>query len=241
MNLYDPDGLTMRANWVEDTRLGGRNDLAGYYAAITFIDDEIGRILAKLEETGQADNTIILLTSDHGDMLGSQGTYLKRKPWEESAQVPGILRYRAGVTAGRRLDLLFSHVDVVPTLLGLARIPAPEGIDGQDLSRYLFSAEQGGVEPDEQRPSSVYLQSYTPTEQDEFPPWRGVRTERHTYARNQDGPWMLYDNQQDPFQLDNLVDKPEHAELQSRLDAEVMAWFERSGDDWRERRDLPYR
>lgn len=238
MNLYDPDGIRMRPNWVDGIRNGSRRDVAGYYAAITFIDDEIGRLLEVIEAKGQTQDTIVLLTSDHGDMLGSQGTYLKRKPWEESIQVPGVIRYPAGITPADRSDLVFSQVDMTPTLLGLAGVEVPEDMDGADLSATLFD---GPEKPSDEAPESVYLQSYTPTEQSEFPPWRGVRTARYTYARHENQPWLLYDNQTDEFQSENLVDKPEHVELRAELDKMTMDWFEKTGDTWDERSDLPYR
>ena len=240
MNLYDPDGLRMRENWVDDVRLGLRIDISGYYAAITFIDDEVGRLLDALEETGKAENTIVLLTSDHGDMLGSHGTNLKRKPWQESVQAPGVLRYPAAVESNQKTDLLASHVDVVPTLLGLAGVESEVEMDGRDLSPHLFSAEHGG-QVEAQVPESVYLQSYTATERNEHEPWRGVRTERYTYARHADRPWLLYDNQADPYQRNNLAGKPEYAELEDRLKAMTTQWFESSGDDWTELHDRPYR
>lgn len=241
MNLYDPEAITLRPNWVEGARFGSRNDLAGYYAAITFIDDEIGRVLEALEAGGKANDTIILLTSDHGDMLGSHGEFLKRKPWEESVLVPGIVRYPAGIPAGVEPDVLLSHVDVVPTLLGLARVGVPEAIEGADLSRYLFSAEQGGETPDDGAPDAVYLQSYTPTEADQYPPWRGIRTSRYTYARHEQGPWLLFDNEADAYQIENLAEDPASAATVEELDRRTMAHFERTGDSWRERRDAPYR
>ena len=108
---------------------------------------------------------------------------------------------------------------MVPTLLGLADIPAQPDMQGRDVSALLTGA--GG-----EAPESVYLQSYTSTERDEFPPWRGVRTERHTYARHEDRPWMLHDNQQDPFQLANLAGKPTHGKLETELDALTTQWFE---------------
>lgn len=246
MNMYDPDMLTMRGNWSGPVQLrpgrtiGGRLDLAGYYAAITFLDDEIGRIVQVLKQTGQFQNTILLITSDHGDMLGSQGTFLKRKPWAESLQVPGVVHYPAAVPHGQELTLPFSHVDVVPTLLGLAGMPQRDAMSGLDLSAHLLAPEHGRRK-DPPAPESVYAQSYTPTERGEFPPWRGVRTERYTYARRKNGPWLLYDNEQDPFQRDNLIGKPAHSGLQARLDDLTMDWFRRTGDDWRERADRPYR
>ncbi len=245
MNMYDPDLLTMRENWNGEVQLrnnrtiGSRNDLAGYYAAITFLDDQVGMIVEALKNSGQYENTLIFITSDHGDMLGSQGTLLKRKPWAESLQVPGIVHFPGNVPKGQELDFPFSHVDVVPTLLGMAGLPQHESIAGLDLSAHLMTAdqnEQSGLSA----PESVYLQSYTPTEQSEFPHWRGVRTDRYTYARHEDRAWVLYDNEQDPFQLENLADKPEHAELQAQLDMMTTEWFERTGDDWSERSDMPY-
>lgn len=247
MNMYDPDALTMRENWngaAERARgrsIGSRSDIAGYYAAITFIDNEVGRIVDALKKTDRFENTILFITSDHGDMLGSQGTYLKRKPWAESINVPGILHYPAGARAGAETNLPFSHVDVAPTLLGLARLPIPQGVSGRDLSRYMFTEEQGGAPEATADVESVYLQSYTPTEQSLFPAWRGVRTARYTYARHERNAWLLYDNEADPFQKDNLADKPEHRELQAKLDGMTMDWFERTGDSWRERSDMPYR
>jgi len=247
MNLYHPDELTMRPNWQEDVFLGGRSDIAGYYAAISFIDHEVGRLMDALEENGQAENTIVLFTSDHGDMLGSHGRFLKRKPWEESILVPGILRYPAGAEAGQKSDLLFSHVDMAPTLLGLAGLAPPANMDGRDLSLFLArpgkdqdaagdTAAAAGPEPE-----SVYLQNYTPTEREEDPPWRGVRTKTHTFARHENEVWVLYNNEEDRYQLENLAGKPEAAEVQAQLDETTQAWFEKSGDDWRERQDMPYK
>ena len=96
-----------------------------------------------------------------------------------------------------------------------------------------------GIGGDE--PESVYLQSYTPTERNEFPPWRGVRTARHTYARHEDRPWLLYDNHEDPFQLANLAGNPSHHELESELDTLTTRWLEDTQDAWVELRDRPYR
>ncbi len=246
MNMYHPDMLTMRENWsgpIQRERgqaLGSRSDIAGYYAAITFIDDEVGRIVAALKQAGRFENTLILITSDHGDMLGSHGTVLKRKPWAESLQVPGVVHYPTVVPAGQELSVPFSHVDVVPTLLGLAGMDGAGSMSGTDLSAHLLAPEHGGMS-DASPPESVYAQSYTRTEQDEFEPWRGVRTERYTYARHKDRPWLLYDNESDPFQMENLAGQPAYSRLQAELDALTMEWFERTGDDWRERADRPFR
>jgi len=243
MNIYEPDGLAMRENWVDDVRDGLRNDVAGYYAAITFIDNEIGRLLEALASSGKAENTIVLLTSDHGDMLGSQGLSSKHKPWEESIRVPGILRYPAGIEARSGDDALFSHIDVAPTLLGLAGVPTPQTMEGRDLSSLVLRPEHGGRSADERAElqSPVYLQSCSATSPEHDAPWRGVRTERYTYVRRAEAPWLLYDNQEDPYQLNNLVGKPQHSETEAELDRLTLERFEHTGDDWTERPELPYR
>jgi len=234
MNLYDPDALTMRRNWNPESPLDSRIDIAGYYSAITFIDNEVGRILNVLQEAGKTENTIVLLTSDHGDMLGSHGRRLKRKPWEESIRIPGVLRYPAAVAAGRTLSFPFSHVDMVPTLLGLAGLPARPNMHGRNHAARLTGS------PKAESPDSVYLQSYTPTEGNEFPSWRGVRTQRYTYARHEDRPWLLYDNESDPFQMRNLVGQAEHHALEQELDRLTLSWLDETQDAWVELEDRPY-
>jgi arylsulfatase A-like enzyme len=125
--LYDPEKIELRKNWKAGAKQHGtRQAIAGYYAAMACLDEQIGRLLKKLDQIGQRDNTIVFVTSDHGDMQVSQGTFLKRKPWEESVRVPGIFRWPAALEAGRQSDAPFSHVDVVPTLLELCGShPAP--------------------------------------------------------------------------------------------------------------------
>ena len=107
-------------------------------------------------------------------------------------------------------------------------------VSGRDLSANLKGA--GSEEPE-----SVYIHSYTETESAQFPAWRGVRTKTHTYARHQQQPWVLYDNEKDPYQMTNLAGRPESSELQARLDTMTTEWFAEVGDDWRVRDDLPYR
>ena len=135
--MYDPAKLKMRPNWKAGTRMGSRKDIAEYYAMITAIDDNIGRLLDELDQLSLTDDTLILVTSDHGDMLGSQGMFLKRKPFEESIRVPGVVRYPRKIAAGRTKRTLFTHVDFAPTLLGFCGVKPPTDMQGRDLSRTL--------------------------------------------------------------------------------------------------------
>ncbi len=232
--MYDENAVTLRGNWRPGApRLGSRADLARYYAAITGVDREIGRILARLGELGLADDTIVFVTSDHGDMLGSHGAMLKRKPWEESIRVPGVLRWPAGLAAGRIVRAPFSHVDVVPTLLGLAGVAPPRGMHGFDHSDSL-RGRQVAV------PELAHLMIHTKSEE-KLPPWRGVRSAKYKYARFEDRPWLLHDLEVDPLELHNLVDDPAHRALIARFDAAIQRRMVDTADSWQEQHDAPYR
>ncbi len=232
--LYDPAELVMRPNWQEGTRFGSREDIARYYAAVTAIDEQLGRLMRLLDELGLADDTIILFTSDHGDMLGSQGSAFKCQPWDESIRVPGIVRYPRGIAGGQRSDMLISHVDFMPTLLSLCGVSAPDDLHGRDLSGRLMgrTARSGTAATAEEE--AVVLQIYEPRQQLENVPagWRGVRTKRYTYARFEDRPWMLHDLQEDPYERRNLVDDPAHDALRERLEGMIRREMARTQDTW---------
>ena len=224
--LYDPWRLVMRPNWVEGIRMGSRQDISSYYAQITAVDDQVGRLLATLRELQLDAQTIVVLSSDHGDMLGSQGLRLKRKPWEESIRVPGIIRYPARVRAGQQTDAILTHVDFAPTLLSLCGVRPPRSMQGEDLSRLLLGKGQP-------LPDSAFLQIFGPFEGDGTPfGWRGVRTDRYVYARQRQQPWVLYDLVRDPYQQQNLAGDPAYSRLQAEMERRLARWQRRTGDDW---------
>lgn len=250
LKQYDADKLTMRENWQPDSEVssarpgiptnlrrpgmpqatyvktGGKEEVAAYYAAITAVDDQVGRLLQTLKETSRDNDTIILFTSDHGDMLGSHGLRRKRKPHEESAGVPGLMRWPAHIPKGRVVDTLFSHVDMPPTLLALAGIEVPKRMQGSDLSRVALGLTTEG-------PDAVLLQIFVPFTPDQIhTPWRGIITDRYTYARYESAPWVLYDNQNDPWQLTNLAANPLHAKLVHELNQKLTALMKSKGDAW---------
>jgi arylsulfatase A-like enzyme len=223
---YDPATLNMRANWVEGVLGAGRNEMAAYYAAMTAVDEQVGRLLKALEDLGRAQDTIVLFTSDHGDMMGSHGQRLKRKPWEESVRVPGIVRYPARVRPGRTSEALLSHVDLTPTLISLCGLPVPDDMQGTDLSRVILGTSDRG-------PDSAFFQIFVPFAGDGTPnPWRGVRTQRFMYARTEAGPWVLHDLSIDPYELKNLADDPTLANTRAEMEAKLAGWMKRTGDSW---------
>jgi arylsulfatase A-like enzyme len=223
---YDPAKLTMRPNWVEGTPGAGRKEIAAYYAAITAVDDQVGRLLAELKQLNLENDTIVVFTSDHGDMLGSHASRLKRKPWEESIRVPGIVRYPAVMTPGRVSNALLTHVDLGPTLLSLCGIAVPKTMQGTNLAPLFLGKTDRG-------PDSAFFQIFVPFAGDATPrPWRGVRTETHMYARSKEGPWLLYDLVNDPYEQKNLSDDPSSRPLLDRMDAKLADWMTRTGDSW---------
>lgn len=223
---YDPAKIDLRKNWTGGARLGSREHIAAYYAAIEHLDEQMGRILSRVD-----DNTIVLFLSDHGDMLGSHGTMLKRKPWEESARVPMIFSWRGGLKGGWRTKTPISHIDVVPTLLGLAGASVPADMPGHNFAGYLRT-RQGPS------PSLAMLMSHTKTEGDEFAPWRGLRTERYKYARFKDKPWVLYDLAADPFEQNNLIGMKVMNSMMREFDREIEQWMEKTADRWDEQVDV---
>jgi arylsulfatase A-like enzyme len=222
-SLYDPEALELRPNCVDPDRRA----LADYYAAITALDYNVGRLMDALDEEGLAQDTIVVFTSDHGDMLWSQGHVKKERPWEESILVPFIVRWPDQTPAGEQHDALLATVDVMPSLLSLMGVPVPEGVEGADLSAAMRGGSCDG-------PESAFLTIPVPVDQAVaagIGEWRGVRTKRYTYARWQDGSgWVLYDNLEDPYQLRNLIDDPQYASIRMELEGELQKHLNRLGD-----------
>ena len=188
--------------------------LHGYYAHTAALDDCIGRVRSALKKAGIAEDTVLAFSSDHGDMLGSHRMGSKQNPHEESIRVPLLVEYPRAVKGGKRSDALLAPIDVMPTLLSLAGLRCPL-VDGEDLSGAVTGGEPG------RRDALLIMKMLpggNPYNMNAVTPWRGVRTRRYTYAALLGhGPWLLYDNLADPYQLDNLVDRPEHASLRARL------------------------
>ncbi len=209
-----------------DVEPGGLAEIAAYYAAITALDDQVDRLMKTLQEHGLYENTIVIFTSDHGDMLGSHGMRRKRKPHDESARVPGIVSWPARIPKSQVVDTLFSHVDIAPTLLALSGQTVPKTMQGSDLSRVALGQTTEG-------PEAVLLQIFVPYNPDQIAnPWRGIVTAQHTYARFEDKGWVLFDRTSDPSEMQNLIDDPAHANLRRELDEKLITLMKKHGDAW---------
>lgn len=232
MKRYRDAQLQLRPNGTEKLRgaqTGRRSrpvweNLIGYNAHITAVDSEIGRLLDTLDETDQARDTIVVYTSDHGEMMGSHERMGKRLPYEESAKVPFVARYPGAVPAARRTDTLLGAIDIYPTLCGLAGLALPEHCEGRDLSAALR-----GEPLDE--PEHAFLMHQNVKGVD-VPIYRGIRTTRHTYAVGDQGRWLLYDNHEDPYQQHNLAKDPSRFDVMRELDGEILNHLRRAEDPY---------
>ncbi|NQU41866.1 sulfatase, partial [bacterium] len=239
--LYRPENMELRPNVPEETADKAREWLAGYYAHCSALDACIGDLLETLKEKGIEEETLFVFTSDHGDMLGSQGLERKQKPFQESIRVPFLMHCpELFGRDGKMVDGLINAPDIMPTLLSLCGLPVPETVEGLDFSGYL----RGGEDPCDgarviacHHPFGEWSRKGWSGRSDHSAPgmigreYRGLYTGRYTYARSLEGPWLLFDNEEDPFQVDNLVNRLEHADLQRKLDE----WLERKLEEMNDR------
>ena len=185
----------------------------GYFAHITALDEQFGRLVTGLEATGELKNTIVAYSSDHGDMLGSHGLTHKQLPYEESIRVPLLVSWPGHTFVGVS-DALLGLVDLPVSLLGLAGVSPPGDTDGADLHQVFVTPGAAGRD-------ACYIFDLIPCHQAAArggTAWRGLRTDRHTFTRTaEDGGVLLFDNRDDPFQMRNLVDDPAHAALRAQL------------------------
>ena len=257
-NLYAPEKLELRPNVrlsLKGLKVTGtdhaltsdealRTQMRGYLGGITGIDAEFQRLLDTLEKTGQAQDTIVVFTSDHGEMIGSHGRTGKSVPFEESCRVPFMVRYPGATVRGASTKRLMSTIDIYPTLCGLAGIPVPGHCAGKDISAamrgekcvtpemvFLLHQLSGGdgrhdrfLSQDEET-ARLQLSVHPPS-------YRAVRTEKHTYAATKEGRWLLFDNIADPYQMQNLAGKPEMRALMDEFDKALAQWMKKTGDDF---------
>jgi arylsulfatase A-like enzyme len=193
-------------------------ELQGYYAHCTATDQAIGDLINKIDSLGLSENTIVVFTSDHGEMMGAHGRlpFRKQLAWDESAHVPFLIRLPGrDKHRGSRINAPITTPDILPSLLGLSGINIPKSVEGRDLSGMIKA-------PDPREDRAALFMSVCPFDVN-YPDkeYRAIRTARYTYARTPEGPFMLFDNQDDPYQMKNLIDKPEFANLQRELDNQL--------------------
>ncbi|MBN2131967.1 MAG: sulfatase [Sedimentisphaerales bacterium] len=227
MARHNPARLQLRPNVPSIPRIEqrARREFAGACAQIENIDWNVGRIRDALAEAGLDHDTYIIFFSDHGDMHGSHGQFRKTSPWEESIRIPFIIgglptryEHRQG-----RVSHLINHVDIAPTTLGLCGIEKPADMAGQDFSHVYL---RDGSPP--KAPDSAYLQSVIATRHhcSIDRPWRGVVTsDNWKYIALEHQPWLMFNLNEDPYELANLAHDTMFATQRKRLHDRLAQWI----------------
>ncbi|APX32602.1 choline-sulfatase [Brachybacterium sp. P6-10-X1] len=224
-------GFDQRETTDEEVRRARRS----YYAAVSYIDDQIGKVRERLETLGLAEDTVIVVTSDHGDMLGEKGLWFKMSPYEESSRVPMIIRGPEHLVPQGRYENPVSLLDLMPTLLELAGTdpevtsagsseqqiaPARRGLSLLESARRERSGRSG---PQDRDVTIEYLAE-------------GTLRPQLTLVRGQyklvvcpGDPDQLFDLVADPSELRSVADAPEHAEVVASMRAQLEAQYDLRG------------
>jgi len=195
-----------------------------YFANVSAVDFFIGQVMAKIEHMGLDDNTIVVFTSDHGEMLGSHGLTGKNIPEIEAFSIPFVVRWRNHLKH-RVEDLILSVPDVMPTILGLAGLDQliPATVQGTNYSEILEDPQHSEL----QKPrTALFIQNNA----------RGVYSGDYMFVVNEDGGSMkdvfLYNNRIDPYQLNRIPLKEMDLQIKEHLSTQLKALLEATNDKW---------
>jgi len=205
-----------------------RELIRAYDACVSYVDAQVGRLLAELDQLKLRENTIVMLWGDHGYQLGEQGLWCKHTDFENSTRVSLILSAPHQKSAGAKTDALVELVDVYPTLCQLANLPVPDGLEGTSLTPLLEN-------PSKSLKTAAFSQ-YPRRENDAVMGY-SIRTDRYRYTEWQEN-WRsgspnviareLYDHQADPRERVNVADDPKQAETVQQLAQQLKAGWKRA-------------
>jgi arylsulfatase A-like enzyme len=222
VDMYDVAAMPPPAMSEGDNHLGLSEDewkkvRAHYFALVSHIDDQVGRILKALEDNGLLENTLILFTSDHGDHLGDHGIVAKGPPGLDScAHVPLLVSWPGRITGGQRKRELIELVDIAPTLLDCCGVESPKTFQGRSFRPLMEGKE---YEPR----NSVFIEFRNPFKQS----WKTVRTHGCKYCASNFGEELLFDLSQDPHELTNVIEDPEYRDILHAMRDELLRrWFD---------------
>lgn len=188
-----------------------------YYALVTYIDDKLGELLSILSETGFAENTLVIFTSDHGDMLGEHGMVQKRAFYEWSSRVPLIIRYPTGIGAGQQVNTPVNLVDISPTLLDLVGFPEKDRffLDGRSFS--------GLMEGKNEENRATFSEYHS---QGSHAPCFMMRKGRFKYIYIYGYESQLFDLTSDPGEWNNLANQPGYHEVALEMKDAILSHFD---------------
>jgi len=203
-----------------------RDLTALYYGQITAVDDCVGQVLEAVRDAGLEENTIVLLTSDHGDLLGSHQLFNKNRHYDEAVRIPLLIRYPRQIQPGVIDDQIVSLVDAMPTLLDLCGVAVPESVQGTSVAPVLLG----------RRTTIGENAAFIETAHED-----GIRTERYLYSIEHKKPGRLnqstrpapasehlFDCQKDPYQMTDIAGEPQLSEVLKALRRRVEDWRART-------------
>ncbi|WP_324662349.1 sulfatase-like hydrolase/transferase [Haloarcula sediminis] len=194
-----------------------------YMGFMHHIDDQIARILAKVDELGVAENTLVVHASDHGDFTGGHRQWNKGPMmYDDTYRIPLVVRGPGVAGGGRVCDDLVSLMDLMPTFLDAADAPVPDDVDGRSLWPLL--ADEAGANG-----RDAVFAEYHGDEMGLYSQ-RMVRTKRYKYVFNAPDVDELYDLDADPHELQNLIDHPDYRDARSRLRGRLAEWMHDTAD-----------
>ena len=224
-----PDGFPAQS---ERTEADWRKVRARYYGLCSLVDTHAGKILDKLKESGQWDNTVVVFTSDHGDMMGSHAQTAKGVMYEEAVRVPMLIKMHAQASM-KRVEGAMSHIDVMPTLLDLMKQDIPGEMQGKSLKAVMESdnprldedivIEWNNSSPDGQGP----------------PKYKGKQNDERTlitpdgwkFAWSAEGKHLLFNHNDDPQEVTNLYGRDEHGARAADYMGRIRKWQKKASDD----------
>ena len=194
---------------------------AAYFAKVTMVDDNIGRLLRRLRELNLDQNTLIVFTADHGNMLGDLNRWFKGAMYEGSTRIPLLMkappvgRFAAGFNHGAVVSNIVENIDVMPTLCEMAGVPLPaQGIQGRSMTALVAGQDAGWKDLAFAERGSAMVRT---------PQFKFIKNERKSERRGNGGP-ELYDLIGDPLETNNLAADPAHAAVLKDLAARLEAW-----------------
>lgn len=222
-----------------ETEAEQRQFIAEYYAMISNIDHNVGRIMGQLDSLGLADNTLVIFLSDHGDMLGEHGFYCGYKPqgYRAAMQVPFIARcpklYEGGTRANGFIDVGIDTPVSIVDIAGAEPLTEAHGKSYRGLLDKSVDTVRDNIMYQTFRMNDGAKGEFTPV------PERGIRTKDWLYVRQPQRRKFLFDQNTDPNELNNLVNNPGYKELMDGFDAQIEQHMAETGDNWEMAADFP--
>jgi arylsulfatase A-like enzyme len=228
---FPQSDIILRGNVPDTMKEIAKKESVGYYGHMLALDKCMGELQHAIREAGISENTIVVFTSDHGEMMGSHGVMPRQKqvPWSESVRIPFLLNYPARFgTRKIEVDAPINVTDVLPTLLSLAGLPLPKKIDGESMADAIEN-------PELKKNKAALVMNVSPFagKADEY---RGIYTSRYAYVKKLSGPWFLFDHETDPLQMNNLVGKPEYRQLQNEMEVALQRELKKADDNFMPRK-----